>query len=397
MDLVDRGAEKDLFRDFISSPDKPWILYLEGLNGMGKSSLLGYFAQELTAGCLSVWMDFSQKNLCEDAREVVASLSDDLKAAFPRPAWKKFQSRLEEVNARRQIIATNQIIARQNAVVTSARQNINLSIDLEQEQLQVRREMAHAWGDLLKTGHGRVVFFGDHWDLLSSQASPGFSTWMVEDLLLRSRKERSIEFKVVLAGDDFPRNEAFFRAASESGDLLLHSLQPLELEDARTLMRAKKIGSEQLQTVIYQKVGGNPLLIGLAADLHRENPTLDWTELEQKLDERAHINWFLDRIAQSLTDERSRLALNRGVVLQRWKLDMLKAVCDCQDMDLKWYSDFASHSFVQDEWKKKGYKQFVRSVREVQLRQLWFEDEKQFHQLHHKALDWYENEERPAR
>jgi hypothetical protein len=105
------------------------------------------------------------------------------------------------------------------------------------------------------------------------------------------------------------------------------------------------------------------------------------------------LDWLLGRIRLSMSDERSLAALSQGVVLKAWKLDMLKAICNRGDMTAEWYRGFISRSIVQDVWNRSGYKQFVRSVREIQLRQLWFQDAQQFHQLHGRALHWFEGKE----
>ena len=394
MTLIDRKKELSLFQDFLKSVTKPWLLAIYGLNGLGKTSLLTHFSDLVNTEYQVAFIDFSQKNLCEDYQSIIEVLAECLSPIFPSRKFTEFRARLREITEGQKIIAQNTIIARYNSIINTPKQNINVYLNQEKgrEQLEEGREMARAWCQLLASAKKKPLLFLDHWEMLVEHGSMDFCPWMVEDILIKSHAQNP-SLKVVLSSDHPPTADGFFGNVLKKNDYLLHVLEPMDREYALAMLTREGLTNGNLQEFIFERVGGNPLLLMLAVDLWREQPDMDWSGLQRELDEHAYLDWLLGRIRQSMADERSLTALSQGVVLKAWKLDMLKAICNRPDLTPDWYRGFISRSIVQDVWNRSGYKQFVRSVREIQLRQLWFQDAQQFHQLHGRALDWFEEKE----
>lgn len=395
MPLIDREKELSLFQDFLRSVTKPWLLAIYGLNGLGKTSLLAHFSNNVDSAYHVALIDFSQKNLCEDHQSLIDVLAEYFAPIFPSKKYTEFQDRLREISEGRQIIAQNTLIARNNSIINTPKQNINvyLNQELGKEQLKEGREMARAWSQLLASAKKKPLLLLDHWEMLTEFGSDDFCPWVLEDFIIKSHAQNP-NLKVVLSSDHVPTADLFFSNVLKKEDYHLQGLEPLDKGYSLAMLAQGGLIDGNLQEFIFERVGGNPLLLMLAVDLWREQPDLDWSGLEHELDEHAYLDWLLGRIRQTMADARSLAALSQGVVLRAWKLDMLKAVCDRADLSPEWYRDFISRSIVQDVWNRSGYKQFVHSVREIQLRQLWFQDTQQFHDLHGRALRWFEGRER---
>jgi hypothetical protein len=130
-------------------------------------------------------------------------------------------------------------------------------------------------------------------------------------------------------------------------------------------------------------------LLELAITLWRERPDSPVTELTEDLSVSAASEWLMGRIVTHLRDKRTQLALQRGVILQYWTLEVLKTVCKAPNLDQLWYDRFIRYPFVQMAPIRRGWHTFIRPVREIQLAQLWRQERADFHSAHGKALDWY--------
>jgi hypothetical protein len=166
-------------------------------------------------------------------------------------------------------------------------------------------------------------------------------------------------------------------------------LEPLSREDATSMMAQAGVTDQEFQDAVFERVGGHPGLIGLAVALWRERPGVDLSRLVDDLDSEAASAWFVGQLIENMKDSRSRKALERGVVLKQWMLEMLTAVSECQDLDPSWYEAFVDYPFVQDSEKGRRLKKFVELVRRIRLRQIWEQQPTLFRQLHSKALEWY--------
>ena len=77
----------------------------------------------------------------------------------------------------------------------------------------------------------------------------------------------------------------------------------------------------------------------------------------------------------------------RGVILENWTLDSICAVCERQP-DPIWFAEFVNRPFVLPPRGRPPKYSFLRSVREIQLSQLWSQ-EKLFYQIHTSAFCWF--------
>jgi hypothetical protein len=227
-----------------------------------------------------------------------------------------------------------------------------------------------------------LVVLIDHWDSLVQRGSPDFRAWIVQDVLLAAHR-RMPHLRVVVASD-LPLHEP----GLDEGVVDLE-LPPLSYEHARQFMCEGGLDAPHIQAAIFERTGGNPLLLNLAITLWQHEPGLDLTGLVQGLSVRAASEWLLRQISERLADARSRAVLERGAVLMTWTRDVLEAVCERDDLDLSWYGHFTEYPFVQDAPARPDLKMFVRTVREIQISQLWRNYRQLFHKAHANALRWY--------
>jgi AAA+ ATPase superfamily predicted ATPase len=211
MTLIDRERELALFQEFQGSVSKPWLLAIYGLNGLGKTSLLTRFSDLVNTEYQVAFVDFSQKNLCEDHQSVIEILAGCLAPVFPARKLTQFQARLREIGEGQKVIAQNTIIARYNSIINTPKQNINVYLNQEngRQQLEDGRDMARAWCQLLASAKKKPLLILDHWEMLAEHGSMDFCSWMIEDILIKSHAQNS-NLKVVLASDHSPLQMLFW-------------------------------------------------------------------------------------------------------------------------------------------------------------------------------------------
>ena len=239
-----------------------------------------------------------------------------------------------------------------------------------------------AWLDLAKELKDSLVIFIDHWDLLALKGEPVFRRWFLESLLLGASRNLP-GFRTVLACD-LPFNEPGF----ENG-VCARELQPLNQADAQLLLEQTGVDRPELCEALFQRLGGNPLLLKLAGALYCKNPGINLSDLNCNLDVQAATKWLVRGIRANFTDDGSKKALTRGVILDYFNLEMLRSICEIQNLDDDWYDTFSAYPFLVDSLSKSGYKEFVRTVREIQISWLWSQEQREFKRLHGIALDWY--------
>jgi hypothetical protein len=166
-------------------------------------------------------------------------------------------------------------------------------------------------------------------------------------------------------------------------------LAPLRDDHALELMRQQGVEDPDLQRLMLRRCRGLPKLIELAAAACREHPGLDPDQLAESLEHEAASKWFVGELVKSMDDERSRLALEKGVILRQWVLESLAIVCGRPDLDLIWLDDFASYPFVEDSKAHLGFKEFIDLVREIEVAHLWLQETEEFQELHKVAREWY--------
>jgi hypothetical protein len=283
------------------------------------------------------------------------------------------------------------MVASQGGSIRDSIQIIEVGKEVAHQYLEAGRELAHAWLDLLEQVEPQPILFLDHWDMLLDLAEKDFATWLVEEVLIRLHRRRR-GFRMVIASDRPRDSDRLLAQRVPTEETIGCEVKPLEPRHAQVLMQEQGLTDDTIRTMVLDRVGGNPLLIKLAVDLWREQPDLDLTGLGRELDSRAATRWFLTAICENLGDQRTKNVLERGVVLQHFRLDTLRAVCGLPDLDLAWYTNFVSRSFVQRSVLQPRHEQlyeFQRTVRTVQLSHMWQVDVQGFRALHGKALAWY--------
>lgn len=392
--FLDREDEMAAFQTLLGPDSDAWLLVYHGLRGLGKTTLLERLKASLPADCVPLDLDLGLTTHRENYSGVIRELTQPLRPRIPPAAGEDFRRSRREAEELKKATVKAPILAFRASLIRPT-QNIDLGSEVLVQQLEAGRALANAWFDLIDQVEGRLVLFIDHWERLLDSKRQDFALWLVEDLLSRLHDQRP-ECRVVIASEHRPRRDQLLRQLVNAGEMVSQQVQPLRADHARTLMEGNGLDDGAVQAQILERFGGNPRLIELAVELWHEQPELELADLEHGWDVRATTNWLLQRICDNLTDESvEETAVTRGVVLQSFRFDTLKEVCDLPDLPASWYENFISRSFVQRVPPRPGGKElnrFHRTVRTVGLGYLWQTNLTGFHELHHKALKWYESQ-----
>lgn len=387
MSLINREASIAKFRAFLSPESPEWLLCFHGLNGLGKTTLLKHL-HTLELQTAPVWIDFDLKSYRDYHDTVLEALETALRSRdLPPEPWAVYErerDKIAERAARDRIVASQTNLAIAGSTISNVSQSmiVNMEEGLARIELEAARAHARIWLDLAQHLDGVFVILIDHWDSLVQRGSPDFRAWMTQDVLLAAH-QRLPNLRVVVASDQPLREPGLDEGVANV------ELPPLSREHAEQLMLAGGLGDPQIQAAIFERTGGNPLLLNLVITLWQEDPSLDLTALVQGLSVRAASEWLLGRISERLADPRSRAVLERGVILVNWTRDVLAAVCERDDLDFSWYRAFTAYPFVQEAVGQPGLKTFIRTVREIQIGQLWRDNRPMFRGTHANAYRWY--------
>jgi hypothetical protein len=388
MQLIDRDVPVAKFKALLSPASSEWLLVFHGINGLGKTSLLKYLSTCREPPLTPAWIDFDLKSHRDYYDTVMDVLDASLEGRGLSPkSWSAYEGerdRVAEQASRDRIVVSQKILAVGGSTISDVSQTMDVHAEegLARIELQAARECVRVWLDLAQQLDGLFVVLIDHWDALVERGSADFRAWVAQDLLLTAHR-RLPGLRVVIASDR-PLSEPGLDEGTAHVELL-----PFSPQDARRMMREGGLNAPHIQSTIIERTGGNPLLLNLALTLWQQDPGLDLSDLVRGLSVRAASEWLLGRISERLTDPRSRDVLERGVILMTWTRDVLAAVCERDDLDSPWYQTFTAYPFVQEAPAQPGLKTFIRTVREIQIGQLWLNHRPLFHQTHANALRWY--------
>jgi hypothetical protein len=390
MTFLNRQDEIDRFGRFLE-PDSPeWIFAVHGIPGTGKTALLRQFCAGPGAGWVVAWIGFEQERCRSDARSVLQALTDPLRQCrLPAGSWEAYEQRVADLEQRPWVISQN-ITADNRSTIIRPTQSITIqeSEARASQYREAQHERARAWLDLAGLQDGNLLVFLDHWDTLRRRVEDDDRAWLVEDLLLGGHRALP-SFRAVVASDRPLASDPLITHLVDPKEIVSRQLPPLDDDDALELMRQQGVEDAGLQKVILEHCRGLPALINLAVAAWRERRGLDLDTLAEDLDTETASKWFLGELVAAMNDDRSRLVLQKGVILRQWILDTLSTVCERGDLDLLWLNDFASYPFVQDSKNHPGFKEFVGLVREIEVAQLWQQQPAEFQRLHRNALNWY--------
>jgi hypothetical protein len=386
--LIGRSSCLDQVQALLEPQAKAWLLAFYGLSGIGKTALLNHLHNIHQEEIVIIWLDFDIKAHRDYFDSVLTELENGLRQCdLPSLAWTAYEERRQEIRtqaANRRLMVSQQNLAVGGATIANSPQTMVVHMDegLARIELEAGRSWTQAFLQLASYLNEPVLLLIDNWDALVQRGSPDLCIWFGQEVLLALHRQVPL-FRVVVAGD------RPFRESGLDEGVVNIELPALTSAQAGQLMRQQDLTDDMLITAIYERTEGNPLLINLALTLWQENPDLDLTGLVEGWSVHAASEWLLGRILDNLSEPRSQIAIQRGAILRSWTLDILEAICQRDDFDLDWYRQFALYPFVQEVANRPGLYTFVRTVREVQIGQLWRNRRRWFHQTHGRALAWY--------
>lgn len=397
MTLINREGCITKFEALLERASDKWILVFYGLSGIGKTTLLKHLYTLIDPKIATVWIDFDIKSKRDYYEEILDDMALALRSHhLPQVAWEIYENKRKEIYASLDLSRMNikqKMVATAGATISNSPQTIIVEMDKALARLEKKAALEHiqALLELIQHLDEQFIIFIDHWDTLVEHGTKDYQEWLIQDVLLEGH-QRLANTRVsmrVIVGSDRPLDETDFNKG-----IINFELVPLSHEQCQQLMIQLGMEDPKIQDDICNRTGGNPLLISLAVTLWREANAIDLTDLEEDLSVRAASQWLLRRIIMRLSDERTRDILTRGVMLQRWKRDTLEAVFGRQDLDFAWYDNFIKYPFVQDVPTYRGWKTFIRIIREIQIDQIWRERRPWFYETHKAALNWFKADNR---
>ncbi len=388
MYFADRDDYIERFKDFCAASNKTeWVLVYYGLDGLGKTTLLKHLYEHVCDKKSAAFIDFGVQANRNYSDRVLAILAESFRNGLSSlEAWDTYQQELQN-NAdtleyiRIEIQQKNQ--AEKNSSISNSPQtaNVHYHEDARLTTERIRKATLANTDSLLELARhvvGSFVIFIDHWESVVRGVSPVTETWVIQGLLYEL-KQRKSDIKVVFA------NDRRIQIRQYGSGIINLPLSPLTFTSAQGIMKYAGLTDEGKQREVFQGTGGNPLLLEEALMLWKLNPQEDLSKLEADSGVRAASKWLLQRIIPGLADERSRVALERGGILQYWSLDALQAVCQRKDFDFSWLGDFMSEPIVQEAIGQTGYMEFNRTVRQTLIEILWVHNRQWFHDGHSSA------------
>jgi hypothetical protein len=392
--FVNRQEYLQLFQSMLLPTSEEWLLVLHGLSGTGKSTLLQELACSHVPASTYSQINFDETIFCSQPFEVIHSLEEGLmNCGLPSQEWEKYRTRSRKINRwihNQQIRLTYQVHQKVEASggsqISDISQQSTLNLDRQAWERQVEvsaaRDQVQALIELCQKLNMPFVIFLDHWDSLVKIATNDYIDWIIQGLLLKLHKALG-SLRIVIAGDK-PLDETTLAKG-----VVQIELAPFTAPDAASFMQILSLQDQNIQSAIYEWTGGNPLLIQLAVELWKLEPHITLEDLAEGWNVKAASQWLLQRILTRLPDDRSRKVLERGVILRKWTLNDLANVFSQENLDLQWYNDFIKYPFVEHLSRPPGYKSFIRSVREIQISQLWQNKMKDYLGTHSNAYHWY--------
>jgi hypothetical protein len=387
--MINRKPEIEEFHTFLKPQSPDWLLIAHGQNGIGKTTLLENLAADIETSYTVACLDFSRISSMQwSSRTVLEELNQALLGCgLPESKWQKYhqeQAVLDRWSAEKKIDISQSNEAHYSSRIENTQQKVivHLAAELQKFEDEANLKRVSSWLDLASELKSRLVIFVDHWDLLALKGEPVFRRWFLESLL-RKASQRLPGFRAVLASD-----RPFIESGFETGVRMIE-LRPLDRPDALILLEQEGVDRSELRDSLFQRLDGNPLLLKLAGTLYRKNPGINLSDLNRNLDVQAAVQWLIGRIHSNFPDDDSKKALSRGVILDYFNLEMMQSICENPKMDGDWFEDFSTNPFLVDSLSQTGCKEFVRTVREIQISRLWTQEKREFKRLHGIALNWY--------
>jgi hypothetical protein len=386
--LINRHEEIQHFQTFVSGVTRYRLLVFTGMPGLGKSFLLQHLAQMAAASHWTIPLDFFKTGFSLSFESVFEDLDHALKhSGLAADDWQAYTAEVRKIEQNfedQRIIVNNTIAANNHSNISNVSQEVKVDVAEALIHLQSKAaiQKIKAWLDAARITGRRPIIFIDHWESLNEFARQELRHWVVEYFLLTA-VSRLPELRVVIASQTPLREPALVQIANHL------PLKPFGPDESQALLSAWGIEEPAIGTFLFDWTEGNPFLLCMAARLHIDHPDFDLETLDQGLSAQASVDWILGQFRRRMADERSQRSLEQAVVLEWFNRSLLSHVCQLDGADIgDWYTHFTSYPFIQDA-RRPGYKQFVRQVREINILNLWNQDQNVFQNLHSRARDWY--------
>ncbi|MDZ7314381.1 MAG: ATP-binding protein, partial [candidate division KSB1 bacterium] len=319
--FTDRQRQIAAFDRLWEKPS-PWILFLHGMSGNGKSTLIRYLIE---TRCTPQHLAYTELHLDSPAVSgdrflMAAKLADGLRSLMPAACAQFDQQRrdiLTDLENKRQTFTISQsVTAEAGGSISGVQQQATIRLVREQEENAYRR-LAEAFTDLAKALPSRVVFFIDTYETLQRTDDRNLIGWLWNSVLERSH-QLCPGLRVVVGSQDAPQLPVEFGTADDD-------LAPFVPADTRQLFEALGITQPGLAEAVQDFTAGHPLLVAMAAEeaLHGH---LTAAEIKQALHEKRRAEeWLFGHVIERLP-EPHKTAVPWIALLRRFNHDTLTAL-----------------------------------------------------------------------
>ncbi|MCE7944330.1 MAG: hypothetical protein DYG95_22350, partial [Chlorobi bacterium CHB1] len=298
---------------------QPWVFFLHGLSGNGKSTFMRYV---IATRCAPQKLAYTQLYL--DSPEaamnrfaMAATLAGGWRANLPAKLFDRFEQQRREIltelqNQRANLRITQIIKAEAGATVSNVAQDAVMRQAHEMDKIAHSR-LADAFVDLARALPARAVVFLDGYEALQRTGDRGLSGWLW-NMLERCHK-LCPGLRAVVGCQDPPQLPLDFGVADDD-------LHPFKLRDTQQLFDNLGIKTPGLAQAVQEFTRGHALLVAMAAQEALAG-SLSLVEIRQAIDAKHRAEeWLFHRVIGRLP-EPHQTALPWLALLRRFNHDSL--------------------------------------------------------------------------
>ncbi len=316
--FTDRERQVQAFDRLWHNPS-PWVLFLYGMSGNGKSTFMRYV---IATRCRPQKLAYTQLYLdspeaATDRFVMAATLAEGLREHLPAKIFDRFEQQRNEIlaglqNQRANLRSTQIVKAEAGATIRDVQQDAVVRLARELDETAYRR-LANAFVELAGALPERVVFFLDGYEALQRTGDRGLSGWLWN--VLERCQKHCPGLRVVVGCQDAPQLPIDYGVVDDD-------LAPFQCSDTQQLFRNLQISVPQLAEAVHKFTQGHPLLVAMAAQEALAGH-LTLAEIRQAIDDnRRAEEWLFQRVIGRLP-EPHRSALPWLALLRRFNHDGL--------------------------------------------------------------------------
>jgi tetratricopeptide (TPR) repeat protein len=373
--FTDREAELAAY-DSMWAPGRHRVLCLDGLSGIGKSTLLDYLARRHEPRRPVAHVDLDNRRL-HGGYEFVTAVAAQLRALLPGLDWRRYEVTQRRVDDERdRLLALPEVTIRQEQAargrgdIGGSPQTATVSLDALAAELdrrealfeqRSRARLLDALCGVLGPADPFAVLV-DTFETAAHAPDPRFADWFNHEFV-PAFERRVPGARLVLAGrEDLP------------GGLPSVTIRQWDRGDSDTFLAGRGLTDRGLAGAVFGHCQGHPLVTSLAADVWESGlasgKPLTPDQLRQGANQRAAVTWLMQQLYDRLPGGLGEIA-RVAVRLRTYQPELINHLLSgTASFDAKTEARLATLSF-SEHLPGVGYRahDLVREVEDAWFRQ----------------------------